>query len=64
VFSARAKSIRSVIVDGRVVLDEGRFPHLDEGALLARIDEGAHALWGRMGYMPFPERIDRRPARA
>jgi cytosine/adenosine deaminase-related metal-dependent hydrolase len=63
VFSARSRSIRSVIVDGRVVLDEGRFPHLDEPALLARIDEGAHALWRRMGYTPFSERIDRRAAR-
>ena len=62
VFSSRAKSIRSVIVDGRVVLDEGIFPHLDEPALLAHIDEGAHALWQRMGYTPFSERIDRRPA--
>ena len=53
VFSSRAKSIRSVIVDGRVVLDDGVFPHLDEPALLARIDEGAHALWQRMGYAPY-----------
>ena len=64
VFSSRAKSIRSVIVDGRVVLDDGVFPHLDEPALLARIDEGAHALWQRMGYAPYPERIDRRAGRA
>lgn len=64
VFASRAKSIRSVIVDGRVVLDEGRFPHLDEAALLAHIDEGAHALWQRMGYAPFSERIDRRRAAA
>lgn len=61
VFSSRAKSIRSVIIDGRVVLDEGIFPHLDESTLLAHIDEGAHALWDRMGYSPFSERIDRRP---
>jgi len=60
VFSSRAKSIRSVIIDGRVVLDEGVFPYLDEPALLAHIDEGAHALWRRMGYAPHAERIDRR----
>ncbi|MBX3031033.1 MAG: amidohydrolase family protein [Chloroflexi bacterium] len=60
VFSSRAKSIRSVVIDGRVVLDDGVFPHLDEPALLARIDEGAHALWDRMGYTPFSERVDRR----
>jgi len=60
VFSSRAKSIRCVVIDGRVVLDEGVFAHLDEPALLARIDAGAHALWGRMGYTPFSERVDRR----
>ncbi len=60
VFSSRSRSIRSVIVDGRVVLDEGVFPHLDEPALLAQVDEAAHALWRRMGYTPFSERIDRR----
>ena len=33
VFSSRAKSIRCVVIDGRVVLDEGAFPHLDEPAI-------------------------------
>jgi cytosine/adenosine deaminase-related metal-dependent hydrolase len=54
-----SRAIRSVIVDGRVVLDEGRFPHLDERALLDRIDTASHHLWERMGYRPYPER---RPA--
>jgi cytosine/adenosine deaminase-related metal-dependent hydrolase len=62
VYSSRSKSIRSVIVDGVVVLDEGVFPHLDEPALRARIDAAAHAMWARMGYTPFSERIDRRAA--
>jgi 5-methylthioadenosine/S-adenosylhomocysteine deaminase len=63
VFSSRAKSIRSVVIDGRLVIDEGVFPRLDEPALLARIDEAAHGLWGRMGYTPFSERVPRSVAR-
>ncbi len=63
VYAGRSKSIRSVIVDGRVVLDDGVFPHLDEPALLARIDEGAQAMLRRMGYTPVAERIDRRSSR-
>lgn len=59
VFSSGSRTIRSVIIDGRVVLDDGRFPHLDEPALLERIDAASHHLWERMGYLPFAER---RPA--
>ncbi len=60
VYAAGSKSVRTVIVDGRVVLDDGQFPYLDEPALLARIDVAAQALLGRMGYTPFAERVDRR----
>lgn len=59
VFSSGSRAVRSVVIDGRVVLDEGRFPHLDEPALLERIDAASHHLWERMGYQPYPER---RPA--
>ena len=60
VYSSGSKSVRTVIVDGRVVLEDGRFPHLDEPALLARIDAAAQDLLRRMDYSPYPERIDRR----
>ena len=60
VYASGSKSVRTVIVDGRVVLEDGRFPHLDEPALLARIDAAAQGLLRRMGYTPYPERIDRR----
>jgi cytosine/adenosine deaminase-related metal-dependent hydrolase len=46
--ASRSKAVRTVIVDGRVVLDDGVFPHLDEAALLARIDEAASAMLRRL----------------
>ncbi len=60
VHSSRSKSVRTVIVDGRVILDGGVFPHLDEPLLLARIDEAAQQLLARMGVSAPSERIDRR----
>jgi cytosine/adenosine deaminase-related metal-dependent hydrolase len=60
VYAAGSKSVRTVIIDGRVVLEDGQFPHLDEPALLKRIDAAAQGLLRRMGYTPFPERVDRR----
>jgi cytosine/adenosine deaminase-related metal-dependent hydrolase len=64
VHASRSKSVRTVIVDGRVVLEAGVFPHLDEPALLARIDAAAQGLLARMGVTARPERIDRRAAPA
>ncbi|MBX3031034.1 MAG: amidohydrolase family protein [Chloroflexi bacterium] len=55
VHAARSKSVRTVVVDGRVVLDDGVFPHLDEPALLARIDERAQAMLRRMGQQALPD---------
>ncbi len=60
VHSSRSKSVRTVVVDGRVVLDDGVFPHLDEPGTLARIDEAAQRLLARMGVTAVSERIDRR----
>jgi cytosine/adenosine deaminase-related metal-dependent hydrolase len=57
VYASRSKSIRTVIVDGRVVLEDGAFPGLDEPALLARIDAGAGAMLRRMGYTVEPNRV-------
>ena len=64
VYASHSKSIRTVIVDGRVVLEDGDFVDLDEPRLLARINEAAQAMLKRMGYTPFSERVVRRPARA
>ena len=60
VHSSRSKSVRTVVVDGRVVLDDGVFPHLDETGTLARIDAAAQMLLARMGVTAVSERIDRR----
>ena len=64
VYASHSKSIRTVIVDGRVVLEDGAFVDLDEPRLLARINEAAQAMLRRMGYTPLSERVVRRPARA
>ena len=64
VYASHSKSIRTVIVDGRVVLEDGDFVDLDEPRLLAQINEAAQAMLKRMGYTPFSERVVRRPARA
>ena len=48
-YSARSKTVSTVVVDGRVVLDHGEFAALDEAALLAQIREGSRRLLGRMG---------------
>jgi len=55
VHAARSKSVRTVVVDGRVVLHDGSFPHLDEPAMLARIDEGSQAMLRRMGQRALPD---------
>ena len=49
-YASRSKSVHTVIVNGRVILDAGRFPHLDEPALLAQIDAASRGLLKRMGY--------------
>lgn len=48
-YSARSKSVSTVVIDGRVVLDRGDFAALDEAALLEEIREGSRRLLGRMG---------------
>jgi cytosine/adenosine deaminase-related metal-dependent hydrolase len=59
-YSSRSKSVRTVIVDGRVILEDGAFVNLDEPRLLARINEAAQAMLRRMGHTVEPNRIPRR----
>ena len=40
--------LRTTIARGRVVLDEGCLPHLDEASIRARCVERARRLWGRI----------------
>ena len=38
VYAASGSSVRTVLIDGRVVLDEGRLTTLDERELYARVE--------------------------
>ena len=40
--------VRTTVARGRVVLDEGRIPHLDEAAIRAQCAERAPRIWGRI----------------
>ena len=49
-YASRSKSVHTVIIDGRIVLDEGRFPELDESGIYAEIRKASAALLKRMGH--------------
>jgi 5-methylthioadenosine/S-adenosylhomocysteine deaminase len=61
-YASRSKSVRTVIVNGRVVLDDGKFTTVDERALLKEIDAAAAGLLARMGCRSVPNAVAR-PAR-
>ncbi|OGA69944.1 MAG: hypothetical protein A3G81_13945 [Betaproteobacteria bacterium RIFCSPLOWO2_12_FULL_65_14] len=54
VYSASGASVRTVVIDGRIVLDDGRFTTVDEKALLARADAASHELLDRLGMRVAP----------
>ena len=58
-YSSRSKSVDTVVVNGKVVLDRGVFPHLDEAALLAEVNAASRALLSRMGVTIEPNRVAR-----
>ncbi|MFO0994002.1 MAG: amidohydrolase family protein [Hyphomicrobiales bacterium] len=62
-YSSRAKSVHTVIIDGKVVLDGGNFPGLDEPETLAHINAASLALISRMGKTIEPNRVTRLPRR-
>jgi cytosine/adenosine deaminase-related metal-dependent hydrolase len=59
IYASGSKSVRTVIVDGRVVLEDGAFPGLDEERLMAQVNEASRALLGRMGVTVSPDRSPR-----
>ena len=59
-YASGSKSVRTVIVDGRVVLEDGHFARLDEQRLLAKVNEAAAAMLGRMDVTVSPDRMRRR----
>jgi 5-methylthioadenosine/S-adenosylhomocysteine deaminase len=57
VHNAQAGDVRSVMVDGRWIMRDGRVLTLDEPALVAEAERIARAAWSRL----FAERADLRP---
>ena len=56
-----SKSVHTVIVNGKVVLDGGRFATVDEAEMLKAINTASLALLSRMGKLPSePNRIVRK----
>lgn len=47
-FGLVSAPVRHTICRGRVVVENGRLPHLDEAGIRARAVEAARALWGRI----------------
>jgi cytosine/adenosine deaminase-related metal-dependent hydrolase len=64
-YASRSKSVHTVIINGKVVLDGGTFPAFREKELLREISKASAGLMKRMGVTPEPNRIERpgrRPA--
>jgi 5-methylthioadenosine/S-adenosylhomocysteine deaminase len=53
-YGGRSKSVATVIVHGRVVLDRGVLTTVDESALLAEARQASAGLLARMGVVPRP----------
>lgn len=62
IYSSRSKSVDTVIVGGKIVLEKQQFPGLDEKALLAEVRNASVGLLARMGYEVQPNSLTRRGA--
>ena len=49
VFCASPANVTHVVVDGQILIDDGRLTIVDEDALLHEAEESARALWRRVG---------------
>jgi cytosine/adenosine deaminase-related metal-dependent hydrolase len=58
-YASGSKAVRTVMVNGRVVLEDGAFVGLDEREALAEIDTASKALLSRMSKTIEPNRIQR-----
>jgi cytosine/adenosine deaminase-related metal-dependent hydrolase len=63
-YSSRSKSVSTVIVDGRIVMDQGVITTLDERRALREIDAASKALFARMGLRAEPNALGRPPRKA
>ncbi|MEZ5190737.1 MAG: amidohydrolase family protein [Schumannella sp.] len=52
VYAAGSRTVRSVVIDGRVVLRDGRLTGVDEPEALAAVETAARAMVARTGYLP------------
>jgi len=59
-YSSRSKSVHTVIVNGKIVLEEGRFVAIDEVEMLSYINEASLALISRMGKTIEPNTVRKR----
>jgi 5-methylthioadenosine/S-adenosylhomocysteine deaminase len=50
IYSAQSVGVDTVIVDGEIILEGGRFTRVDEEAEYRQIDRAARALYERMGF--------------
>ena len=50
IYAGATRGIRTVIIDGKVVLDDGAFPAVDEAQLLEHGREAARRVFKRMGW--------------
>lgn len=62
-YAARSKSVHTVIIDGKVVLEAGRFTALDEREIYRTIRAASVDLFRRMGRTVEPNSIARAPRR-
>ncbi|MBN9022812.1 MAG: amidohydrolase family protein [Rhizobiales bacterium] len=63
-YASGSKSVHTVIVDGKVVLDGGRFVTVDEGEMLRAINTASLSLLSRMGKLPVERNRIVRPVRS
>lgn len=60
-YASRSKSVHTVVINGRVVLEAGRFTALDERAIYAELRKASAALFKRMGHTVEPNAVARAP---
>ncbi len=60
-YASRSKSVHTVVIDGRIVLEAGRFTTLAERTIYAEVRKASSALFKRMGHEVEPNVVARRP---
>ena len=50
IYSAQSVGVDTVVVDGEIILEEGRFTRVDEEVEYRQVDRAARALYERMDF--------------